>query len=344
MRQFISLRISTAIALIAALFVISPAKAQNAVADFYKGKTVTIFVGVAAGGVYSQFAQLLATHLGKHIPGNPNVIVQHQVGAGGLIAINHVYNVAPKDGTVVLTPNSGLAKRFILGEGNTLYEPAKFHWLGGWGEAVNDCTVFKIAPATTLEEARTKEIVIGAIDTGSNTYTNPLLMNNLLGTKFKIVPGYGGGSQIRLAMERGEVHGFCGQFEGWKTAKPEWLAEGKLAHLVQLSTKRSADMPNTPLLSEFARNDEEKQILTFVQSGIEDRAFVAPPGVPADRLAALAKAYEDTIKDPKFVEETSRAKFDVTYVTGKEIQDFVESMMKMKPESVEKLKKATGRN
>ncbi len=337
------LRISTAIALIAALFVISPAQAQNAVADFYKGKTVTIYVGVAAGGVYSQFAQVLATHLGNHIPGKPNVIVQHQVGAGGLIAINNVYNVAPKDGTVVLTPNSGLAKRFILGEGNTLYDPAKFHWLGGWGEAVNDCTVFKTAPATTLEEAKTKELVIGAIDTGSNTYTNPLLMNNLLGTKFKIVPGYGGGSQIRLAMERGEVDGFCGQFEGWKTAKPEWLADGKLAHLVQLSSKRSADMPNTPLLSEFARNDEEKQILTFVQSGIEDRAFVAPPGVPPARLAALAKAYEDTIKDPKFVEETSRAKFDVTYVSGKEIQDFVESMMKMKPETVEKLKTATGR-
>jgi len=319
------------------------AKAADAVADFYNGKTVTIYVGVAAGGVYSQFAQILATHLGRHIPGNPNIIVQHQVGAGGLIAINHVYNVAPKDGTVVLTPNSGLAKRFILGEGNTLYDPAKFHWLGGWGEAVNDCTVWKTAPATTLEEARTKELVIGAIDTGSNTYTNPLLMNNLLGTKFKIVPGYGGGSQIRLAMERGEVHGFCGQFDGWKTAKPQWLKEGKLAHLVQLSSKRSADMPNTPLLSEFARNDEEKQILTFVQSGIEDRAFVAPPGVPAERLAALAKAYEDTLKDPKFLEETSRAKFDVTYVSGDEIQKFVESMMKMKPETVEKLKKATGR-
>jgi tripartite-type tricarboxylate transporter receptor subunit TctC len=338
------LRISTAIALIAAFLFISPAKAADAVADFYKGKTVIIYVGVAAGGVYSQFAQILAAHLGDHIPGNPNIVVQHQVGAGGLIAINHVYNVAPKDGTVVLTPNSGLAKRFILGEGNTLYDPAKFHWLGGWGEAVNDCTVFKTAPATTFEEAKVKEVVIGAIDTGSNTYTNPLLMNNLLGTKFKIVPGYGGGSKIRLAMERGEVHGFCGQFDGWKTAKPEWLAEGKLAHLVQLSSKRSADMPNTPLLSEFARNDEEKQILTFVQSGIEDRAFVAPPGVPADRLAALAKAYEDTLKDPKFLAETKRAKFDVTYVPGKEIQDFVESMMKMKPETIAKLKKATGRS
>jgi tripartite-type tricarboxylate transporter receptor subunit TctC len=339
------MRLAAIFALIAAAFALiaPPAKAADAVADFYKGKTVTIFVGVAAGGVYSQFAQLLATHLGKHIPGNPNVIVQHQVGAGGLIAINHVYNVAPKDGTVVLTPNSGLAKRFILGEGNTLYDPAKFHWLGGWGEAVNDCTVFKTAPATTFEEAKTKEVVIGAIDTGSNTYTNPLLMNNLLGTKFKIVPGYGGGSQIRLAMERGEVHGFCGQFEGWKTAKPEWLADGKLSHLVQLSSKRSADMPNTPLLSEFAKDDEEKQILTFVQSGVEDRAIVAPPGVPADRLAALSKAYEDTLKDSKFLEDTKRSKFDVTYVTGKEIQDFVGSMMKMKPDTVERLKKATGR-
>lgn len=339
------LRILATLALIAgALFATGSAKAADAVADFYKGKTVTIYVGVAVGGVYSQFAQTLATHLGSHIPGNPNVIVQHQVGAGGLIAINHVYNVAPKDGTVVLTPNSGLAKRFILGEGNTLYDPAKFHWLGGWGEAVNDCTVFKTAPATTMEEAKSKEVVIGAIDTGSNTYTNPLLMNNILGTKFKIVPGYGGGSQIRLAMERGEVHGFCGQFDGWKTAKPEWLAEGKLAHLVQLSTKRSADMPNTPLLSEFARNDEEKQILTFVQSGIEDRAFVAPPGVPADRLAALGKAYMDTLSDPKFLDDTKRLKFDVTPVPGKEIQTFVESMMKMKPETVAKLKAATGRN
>ena len=339
------LRILAAIALLAgAPFATGPARAADVVADFYKGKTVTIYVGVAVGGVYSSFAQTLAVHLGKHIPGNPNVIVQHQVGAGGLIAINHVYNVAPKDGTVVLTPNSGLAKRYILGEGNTLYDPAKFHWLGGWGEAVNDCSVFKMAPATTLEEAKTKEVVIGAIDTGSNTYTNPLLMNNLLGTKFKIVPGYGGGSQIRLAMERGEVHGFCGQFEGWKTAKPEWLAEGKLAHLVQLSTKRSADMPNTPLLSEFARDEEEKQILTFVQSGIEDRAFVAPPGVPADRLAALEKAYMATLNDPKFLEETTRQKFDVTPVSGKEIQEFVESMMKMKPDTVAKLKAATGRN
>jgi len=331
-----------ALAAVMALFAQGQAQA-DAVADFYKGKTVTLYVGVAAGGVYSLFAQTLANHLGQHIPGNPSVIVQHQTGAGGLIAINHVYNVAPKDGTVVLTPNSGLAKRYILGVGNTMYDPAKFHWLGGWGEAVNDCTVFKTAPATTLEEAREKEVIIGAIDTGSNTYTNPLVINNILGTKFKIVPGYRGGSQIRLAMERGEVHGFCGQFEGWKTAKPEWLRDGKLAHLVQLSTKRSADMPNTPLLSEFARNDEDREILTFVQSGIEDRAMVAPPGVPKDRLAALEKAYMATLNDPKFRADAGKQKFTIIPVSGREIHDFIDKMMKMKPETIEKLKVATGR-
>ena len=203
--------------------------------------------------------------------------------------------------------------------------------------------MFKTAPATTLEQAREKEVVIGAIDTGSNTYTNPLVINNVLGTKFKIVPGYGGGSQIRLAMERGEVHGFCGQFEGWKTAKPEWLRDGKLAHLVQLSTKRSADMPGTPLLSEFARNDEEREILTFVQSGIEDRAMVAPPGVPKDRLAALEKAYMATLNDPKFREDAGKQKFVINPVSGSELHAFIDKMMKMKPATIDKLKVATGR-
>jgi tripartite-type tricarboxylate transporter receptor subunit TctC len=334
--------VKLALALCAALAA-APAHAQS-VADFYKGKTVSIYVGVAAGGVYSTFAQILANHMGRHIPGNPTVIVQHQVGAGGLIAINNVYNALPKDGTIVLTPNSGLAKRYILGEGNTMYDPAKFHWIGGWGEAVNDCTVWKTAPATSIEEAREKEVIIGAIDTGSNTYTNPLLMNNILGTKFKIVPGYGGGSQIRLAMERNEVHGFCGQYEGWTSAKPEWLKEGRLVHLVQLSSKRSPEMPNVRLLSEFARNDEERTILTFVQSGVEDRAMVVAPGVPMDRVQALETAYMATLTDPKFVEEANKQKFDIRPVPGKEIQDFVGSMMKMPPETVDKLKKATGRN
>jgi tripartite-type tricarboxylate transporter receptor subunit TctC len=244
----------------------------------------------------------------------------------------------------VLTPNSGLTKRVVLGESNIMYDPAKFHWLGGWGEALNDCTVLKPAPAHTIEEAREKELIIGAIDTASNTYSNAMVVRNMLGAKFKIVPGYGGGAQIRLAMERGEVHGFCGQFEGWATGKPEWLQGGKLAHLVQFASRRSAEMPDTRLLTEFARTDEERDILTFVQSGIEDRAMVVAPGVPTERVAALEKAYMATLADPKFLEEAKKQKFDVHPVTSQEIRAFVERVMKMKPDTVEKLKFATGRS
>ena len=337
-------RLLTAIAAIVAMGsgAFAQAAKADAVSDFYKGKTVTIYVGLAAGGIYSLMAQNMAKHLGSHIPGNPNFIVQHQPGAGGLIAANNVYNVLPKDGTVLFTPNGGMSKRYKLGEPQAKYDPEKWNWLGGWGEAVNDCTVWKTAPATTLKEAMQKEVVIGTIDTGSNTHTNPLLMNNMLGTKFKLVPGYGGGSQIRLAMERGEVHGFCGQFEGWKSAKPEWLRDGKLAHLIQLSSKRSADMPNTPLLSEFARNDEERQIFTFIQSSIEDRAIVMAPGIPADRVAAMEKAVMAMFKDPAFVADANKQKFEIDPVSGKEIKDTITQMMKVAPASVAKIRKAQG--
>ena len=314
----------------------------DAISDFYSGKTVSIYVGLAAGGIYSIMAQTMSKHLGKHIPGNPSVIVVHQPGAGGIVAANNVYNVLPKDGTILFTPNGGMTKRYVLGEPAAKYDPENLIWLGGWGEPVNDCTVWKTAPATTLKDAMQKEVIIGTIDTGSNTHTNPLMMNNMLGTKFKLVPGYRGGAGVRLAMERGEVHGFCGQFEGWKSAKPEWLREGKLAHLVQLASKRSTDMPNTPLLTEFARNDEERGIFAFIQSSIEDRALVMAPGVPADRAAAMEKAVMAMFRDPAFVEDANRQKFEIDPVTGAEVKKTITQMVAMKPESIAKIRKAQG--
>jgi len=320
----------------------APAHAADAVADFYRGKTVTIYVGLAGGGLYSTFAQLLSRHLGEHIPGTPNVIVQHQPGAGGMIAANNVYNVLPKDGTIMISLNGGMTKRVVLGEPAARFDPRKWNWLGAWNEVVNDCTVWSDAPATTLEQAKTTELILGANDTGNSTYTNPMIINYFLGTKFKVVPGYGGGAQVRLAMERGEVHGFCGQFEGWKSVKPEWLAAGRLAHLVQLASKRSADMPNTPLLSEFARNDEEKRIFEFVQSGLDDRAMVVAPGVPEDRVAALRKAYMDTLADPDFLAEATAQKFEINPVTTDELKQFVEKVYSLKPDAIAKIRKAQG--
>ncbi len=319
----------------------SVAKADP-VADFFKGKTVSIYVSVAPGGLYSTFGQLLSGYFGKHIPGKPTVIVKHLTGAGGMRANNYVYNAAPKDGTVVITPVSGLTKSVALKSANTKYDPRKYHWLGGWGEAVTDCTVWKSAPATTIEAARKTEVIIGAFSKSSTTYQRPALINTMLGTKIKIVVGYRGGSKVRLAMEKGEVHGFCGQFAGWKSRKPEWLKAGKLAHLVQFASKRSADMPNTRLFSEFAKTKEEKEIFTFFQSGVEDRAMLAPPGVPAARVTALEKAFMATLRDPEFVAAAKKIRFDINPISGSDIRKFVEATMKMKPSTIAKLRKALG--
>jgi tripartite-type tricarboxylate transporter receptor subunit TctC len=322
----------------------SGAAHAQSVADFYKGKTVTIMVGLPPGGIYSNMALTLANHLGRHIPGNPTVIHQNMPGASGTTVINYVYNVAPKDGTVVLTPNVGLTKRKVLGEPNTMYDPAKYIWLGGWSQSANDCAVFNAAtPVRTIQEVFTKEVIIGTNDTGSTTYTNPLALNNVLGTKFKLVPGYVGGAPVRLAMERGEVHGFCGQYESWTMGAPEWVRDGKLTHLVQFTSKRQREMPDTPTAAELGRTDEERQILSLLEAGPEDRAAAVAPGVPADRVAALEKAYMATLADPKFLEDAQRQNFPINPINAAEIRTYTEKLMNMKPEIVAKLKKVTGR-
>ncbi|MBW1800371.1 MAG: hypothetical protein JRJ85_06530 [Deltaproteobacteria bacterium] len=160
------------------------------VADFYRGKTVSVYVGVSPGGGYSTFGQILVNYLGKHIPGNPTVIVKHMPGAGGTKATNYVYNAAPKDGTVLITPNSGATRKYVLGLGKTKYDPGKINWLGGWGEPTFIMTVLNTAPVKTLQEAMEKECIIGSIGKTGTTYQNPSLLNNTLGTKFKIIPGY----------------------------------------------------------------------------------------------------------------------------------------------------------
>jgi tripartite-type tricarboxylate transporter receptor subunit TctC len=331
----------SASALAASLAVAATARADS-VADFYSGRTITVYVPVAAGGIYSTYAQMMAPHFSKHIPGNPTVIVKHMPGAGGISAMNFVYNAAPQDGTALITPLTGLSKDQAFHQGNVKYDARKYQWLGGWGEAVTVCSVWKTAPATTIEEARQKVDVMGAFSKSSNTYRNPEAVNQILGTKFKIVVGYGGGSKVRLAMEKHELDGWCGQYLGWKMVKPEWLQKGLLAHLVQLASKRSPDMPNVPLLSEFAKTPDEKAILEFIEAGLDDRGMAAPPGVPADRVAALEKAYQETLHDPAFLADAKKLHMDIDPLTGKQIQDFVAKIMSLSPANIERAQKAMG--
>lgn len=316
------------------------ARAED-VTQFYSGKTVNIVVSVEVGGLYSTMATIIARHMGAHIPGRPNVIVQHMPGAGGSIAVNYAYSIAPKDGTVVLTPNAGLHLRVRLGLDKPTYDPTRFRWAGGWSEGVNTVTLRKdIAPVKTLEEARQTQAILGAIGKSSNTYLIPALMNNMLGTRFRIITGYRGGAPIRLAMEKGEVHGWSGQWDGWKLSSPAWVRDGNLAHIVQLASKPHPELPDVPLLSSFARDAEERTILQALESGIADRAMLVPPGVPEARAAAIAKAYQETLRTPQFVKDASAAKFDIEPIQGETIQAFVASVAALPPATVAKIRKA----
>lgn len=327
-----------------ALAAFAPVPAQaDAVADFYKGKTVTIYVGTRAGGLYSSFAQFLSSHLPRHIPGNPSVIVKHITGAGGIKAMNFVYNVAPKDGTAVITPNSGGPDHVVLGRKGVKYDPLKYNYLGSWGEAVTVLSLLKSAsPVRTLKQAMQQQVILGAINKSSNTYLLPTIYNNVLGTKFKLIAGYRGGSGVRLAIEKGEVAGWSGQWLGWKTRKPDWVRDNKLVHLVQLASKPSPDLPNVPMLTDFARNPKETRLFEFLNADISDRAFVAPPGVPADRLRALEKAYLATLRDPKFLSETKKRKLSVDPHDGAAVTAVVRRTMSLPAELVAMLKKARG--
>lgn len=325
----------------AALFPAASPNAQGA-ADFYKDRTLTVYIGVSPGGIYGTFALFLTRHIAAYIPGKPTVIIKILRGAGGTKALNYVYNVAAQDGSVAITPNAGVTKRVLLRIGNPKYDPTKFQWLGGWGEAVNTITLRKDAGIHSLKQAMQKQVVLGAIGRSSNTYMIPSLMNNTIGTKFKLITGYRGGSPIRKAIETGELHGWAGMWLGWKLRKADWIRDGKIVHLVQMASKRAPDLPDVPLLTDFARNDEERDLFTFVQTGIGDKTFIVAPGVPKDRAAALSKAYMATLRDPKFLAEVTKRKYTIDPISGERIRKFVEKVMKTPAAKIAKLRRLMG--
>jgi tripartite-type tricarboxylate transporter receptor subunit TctC len=330
------------LAFAAALFMAAPAMA-DAVSDFYRGRTVTIIVPLEPGGVYSNFALVLERHLGRHIPGHPNVIVQHMPGAGGVTAANFVYNAAPKDGATLVTLNSGLVAFAVLNPDKVRFDPLKFNWLSSWGETVTVLTVMKTAPAQSIEEAKAKEVVLGGIGRSTASYQLPAVVNEYLGTRFKIITGYTGGAPIRLAMEKGEVDGFAALWEFWKTAQPEWLRDGKIVQLVQLATKKHRELQHVPLLTDLAQTDEQKKIFSFMSvGGVSARGIQLPPGVPEDRVKAMRKAVDATFADPAFVEEAKKRQFDIEPISAEATFETVRQQVELPPALVERMKKILG--
>ena len=307
--------------------------AAQAQADFYKDKTINIYVGYSTGGGYDVYARTLSRFLGRHIPGNPTVIVTNMTGAGSLRAANWIYNVAPKDGTVIGTVARGAAFDPLFGLPGTQFDATKYTWIGSANDEVSVCVSWHTSQVKTFDDLLTKEMIVGGTGGSADTDQFPKVINGVLGTKMKVIAGYPGGNDINLAMERGEVQGRCGwSWSSVKSTQPEWVRDKKVSVLLQLSMEKHEDLPNIPSVIEKAKTEEDRQVLQLVFARqIMGRPFMGPPGIPADRTAMLRKGFMDALKDKELLAEADKAKLEITPVDGATIQKLVEDSYKVSP-------------
>jgi tripartite-type tricarboxylate transporter receptor subunit TctC len=314
-------------AMVVSLTLNSLARAQSP-ADFYKGKTVDLHIGYSAGGAYDLYARMIARHLGKHIPGNPQVVPKNMEGAGSLRLANYLYSVAPKDGTALGATSRGMAFDPLLGNKTTQYEAPKFTWVGSANDEVSVCVAWHTSGVTSWDDVMTKELAIGSTGVGDDTYQFPKFANNTLGSKFKIITGYPGGNDVSIAMERGEVGGRCGwSWSSIKATRMSWYQQKIIHVLMQFSLAKHADLPQVPLITDLAKTPEQQRIFKLIFARqVMGRPYMAPPGVPADRTAALRKAFMDTMADKEFLAEAEKAKFEITPVSGEKVAALVEEI------------------
>ncbi len=323
---------------------VAPAGAQDAVADFYRGKQVNIIVGSSAGGGYDTYARLISRHFGDHLPGNPEIVVQNMPGAGSGKAAGYVYSVAPKDGTVMAAVFPGVLLDPLIGDVQVQYDPNKFGYVGNANADVYICFLRSDAPAKTIQDTFSHEVILGASNAGGTTRDLPAMLNNLLGTKFRVVTGYAGSKEITLAIERNEVHGACGiGWTGLPTMHPDWFANKLMNVVVQVDIKGHPELNKlgVPLAAQFAKTDEDRQVIELIESqGVFGRPYIAPPGVPAERLAALRKAFVDTFNDPAVKAEAAKMELDLDYMSGGDLQALVSKLYALPPSIIARAKLA----
>ena len=312
----------------AAAFATSSAQAQNSVAEFYKGRTIDVYVGLSAGGLYDINARLLARYMGRHIPGNPTLIARNMEGAAGLRLANWLYQVAPKDGTAMGTFARGIVFDPLLEQPGGLFDATKFNWIGSTNDEVSVCASWHASGITSFDQLYSKELIIGSTGGSGDDEQLPRIVNGVLGTKFRTVSGYPGGNEIKMAMQRGEVNGRCGwSWSSVKATEGQWLKDKSISILVQLSFRKHPDLPDVPLIMDMVKSEEGRQIfkVAFARQ-VMAWPFTMPPGVPAERIAAMRKAFDETLEDPEFLAEAKRLNLEITPVTGERIQSLIEDL------------------
>jgi tripartite-type tricarboxylate transporter receptor subunit TctC len=289
---------------------------------FYTDKTISLYLGVEPGSNYASYGRLLGQFMPKYIPGNPTVVVRYMPGAATLVLANYLYNAAPRDGTAFGLVHERMGLLPLIDPRGIKYDALKFNWIGAMSRQLSVCFVWRTSPIKSIEDAKIREVLVGGTNAGGSSEVFPRVLNQFLGTKFKVVNGYPGTQDIVLAMERGEVDGRCGF--GWsalKTTKPDWVAQGKVHVIMQMGMTKAQDLPNVPSLLESVSTPAEKQAVEFLLgSSVMARPFVAPPGVPEDRIKILQRAFDATLRDPEFLKQARAQVLDIDPISGEEIK------------------------
>jgi tripartite-type tricarboxylate transporter receptor subunit TctC len=310
-------------------------------ADFYRNKTVYLMIGEGAGGDYDSWGRAVARHIKDHIPGNPTVVPQNAVGAGGMVLANQMYNTLPKDGTVFGIFNRGLPFAPLLGDPGAQFDAAKMSWIGSPETDTVVCTARKDAPVQTMQELFDKELIVGASGPGSDTLNFPLFLTNLLGMKMRIIKGFSGTTEINLAVERNEVQGVCNSYV---SASRQALFRSGIVHILfQGAVTPDPRIPDVPTAFALAKTDSDRDVMRLYLSRLEvGRPFVAPPGLPADRLAALRRAFDETMTDPGLIADAKTEKLNLNPRTGQELADIVKSVYGTPQQVVDRTMQAMG--
>ena len=322
---------------------IALATSAAAQADFYKGKTIELIISTGVGGGLDANARMVARHLPKHIPGNPTILAKNMPGAGHVRAANYIYNQAPKDGTTIGTLIPAFVMAQVLNRTDAIqFDAAKMPWIASTSASNVAVYVSKASGVNTIDDAKKKPVLMGATGAGSYTTLYPLILNHFLGTQFKIISGYTSTAEIRLAMERNEVQGRGGNnFNSLKAEHADWLKDNRISLLIQVGLERDPEFKSVPLMTDFAKNDEERQLLKLFSADIViGRPFLTTPGVPAERVEILRNAFVALVRDPEYLQESAKANLDVQLVEGARIQKIVEELVATPPNLVAKAKLA----
>jgi tripartite-type tricarboxylate transporter receptor subunit TctC len=306
--------------------------------DFYRGKQLRLVAGFPAGNDYDLGARLLAKYLPKHIPGQPTIIVQNMPQAASVVAANYIYLQAPADGTVLGSFSRNIVNDALTGQENLQLDPRRMVWLGATSRPARVCVRWFTAPIKTPADLFTQEFIVGAAGATSSLAILPTVFNKVLGTRIKIVEGYQGMGDAMLAMERGETQGMCGSYAQFRIAD-QLVQDGKITFLLRAEEAPIAEVPDVPSIFDYAKTDEQRQLMRFVFSSTEfGRPYVFPPGVPADRIAIMRKAIADAARDPDLVAEAAGIKIDMTYTPPDRLERLVADLYKTPPAAIAAVK------